>query len=102
MSHSSYLFETDEDILDFRVELERVHAELPTDAAALVPAEGGLLMDAPAAVDAQHPGLIGERDDGQHRAEDLFLGDPHSVIGAIEHGRLQVAAPRQRAAGSRT
>src|SRR5256712_6523139 len=135
MSNPSCLFETDEDVLDFRVELERVHAELATDAAALVAAEWCLLVDAPAAVDAQHPGLdaprdpqratdvagpdraresVGgvvdqpqdlvlaiERDDGQHRAEDLLLGDPHSVVGAIEYGRLEVAAARQRAAGRR-
>src|SRR5207245_9848782 len=57
MSNPSCLFETDEDVLDFRVELERVHAELATDAAALVAAEWCLLVAAPAAVDAQHPGL---------------------------------------------
>src|ERR1700686_5614029 len=135
MSNPSYLFETDKDVLDFPVELERVHAELATDTAALVPAEGCLLVDAPAAVDAQHPGLDAprhtqraadvaspdrtrqpvrrvvdqaqdlalavERDDGQSRAEDLFLGDPHSVIGAIEHRGLEVAAARQRATGGR-
>src|SRR4030081_3334201 len=48
MSNSSYLFETDEDVLDFRVELERVHAELAADAAALVAAERCLLVDASA------------------------------------------------------
>src|ERR1700694_5149060 len=57
MSNPSYLFETDEDVLDFRVELECVHAELAADAAALIAAEGGLLVDAAAAVDAQHAGL---------------------------------------------
>src|SRR5437868_3425662 len=131
MSNPSCLFETDEDVLDFRVELERVHAELAADAAAFVAAEGCLLVDAPAAVDAQHAGLdaprdtqrapdiaspdrtrepvggvvdqpqyfifVAEGDDGQHRAEDFFLGDPHAVIGAIEHRRLEIAAARQRA-----
>src|ERR1700694_5096827 len=73
MSNPSYLFETDEDVLDFRVELERMHAELATDAAALVPAEGGLLVNAPAAVDAQHAGLDAARH--AQRAADVFSPD---------------------------
>src|ERR1700694_1083720 len=57
MSNPSCLLETDEDVLDFGVELKRMHAELATNAAAFVAAEGRLLMNAPAAVDAEHAGL---------------------------------------------
>src|SRR5437588_6364272 len=46
--------ETDENILDFRVELKGVHSELAPDAAALVPTKGRFLVDALAAVDTQH------------------------------------------------
>src|SRR3989449_5045995 len=136
MSDPSCSFETDEDVFDFRVELQRVHAELASDAAAFVTAKWRFLLDAPAAVDAQHarsdaPGnpqratdvtspdradqavgrvvdqpqdlvLVGERDDGENRSKDLFLGDAHPVVRVIEHGRIQEAAPRQRAAGRRS
>src|SRR6266550_8944258 len=136
MSNPSCLFQTDEDVLDFRVELERVHAELASDAAALVTPEGRLLMNTPAAIDAENAGanaagdpqrpadvagpdrtrqaigrvidqpqdliLLGERDDGQHRAEDLLLGDAHSIVGAIEDGRLEEATTRQGTAGRRS
>src|SRR5207302_1168788 len=57
ISNPSCLLETDEDVLDFGVELERVHAQFAADAAALVAAEGRLLVHASAAVDAQHAGL---------------------------------------------
>src|SRR5438132_13636611 len=46
--------ETDENILDFRVELKGVHSELAPDAAPLVPTKGRFLVDALAAVDTQH------------------------------------------------
>src|SRR5437660_3500515 len=46
MSNPSWLLETDEDVLDFGVELERVHAQLAADAAALVSAERRFLMHA--------------------------------------------------------
>src|SRR5689334_19492847 len=49
----SRLFETDEDVLHFGVELDRVHTQLAPNAAALVPAEGRLGVDAAAAVDAE-------------------------------------------------
>src|SRR6202022_4993576 len=54
MTNPSCLFETDEDVFDFRVQLERRHAQLATDAGAFVTAEGRLLVNAAAAVDAQH------------------------------------------------
>src|ERR1700732_1495944 len=57
MSNPSWLLETDEDVLDFRIELERVHAQLAANAASFVAAERRLLVNAAAAVDAQHPGL---------------------------------------------
>src|SRR3989442_11369383 len=56
MSSPSWSFETDEDIFDFGVQLECVHAQLAADATALVAAERRLLVDAPAAVDAQDSG----------------------------------------------
>src|SRR3982074_198183 len=121
MSNPSCLFQTDEDVLDFGVELKRVHAELAADAAALVAAERCFLVHAAAAVDAEDAGLdaaghpqgtadvagpdrsgqtvrcvvdesqdlvlIIERNDGQHRPEDLFLRDPHPVLGTTEDGR---------------
>src|SRR2546423_6623305 len=136
IANPSCLLETDEDVLDFGVELERVHAQVAADAAALVAAEGCLLVHAPAAVDAEDPGLdaaghpqssadvagpdragkavgrvidqpqdlilFGERDDGQHRTENLLLRDPHPIIGAVEHGWLQKAAGRQVATRRRS
>src|SRR6266852_165986 len=51
-SSSSSLLQADEDVLDFGVELQRVHAQLPADAAPLVADEGRFLMHAPGAVDA--------------------------------------------------
>src|ERR1700736_96499 len=133
MSNPSCLLETDEDVLDFRVELQRVHTQLAADAAALVAAEGRLLVNASAAVDTEHPGLdapgdpqgapdvarpdrpgkavrrvvhepqdlvlVVEGDDGQHLSENFFLRDPHAILGAVEHRRLEEAAGRQVAAG---
>src|SRR4029077_276007 len=100
----------------------------------LVDPEWCFLVDAPAAVDAQHVGLdaarhapraadisspdrareavrsifdqpqdlilVIEGDDGQHRAEDLLLGDAHPVVGAIEPRRLEGAAAGPRTAGA--
>src|SRR5207253_604765 len=57
ISNPSCLLETDEDVLDFGVELERVHAQFAADAAALVASEGRLLVHAPAAVDTEDAGL---------------------------------------------
>src|SRR6266550_9580399 len=57
MSNPSWLLETDEDVLDFGVELERMHAQFAADAATLVAAKGRLLVHAPAAVDAEDAGL---------------------------------------------
>src|SRR5260370_33415198 len=54
MGRSSSLLQADEDVLDFGVALQGVHAQLPTDAAALVAAKGRLLVHTPAAVDADH------------------------------------------------
>src|SRR5881398_2054241 len=56
MSDPSCSFKTDENVFDFCVELQRVHAELASDATSLVTAERRLLVDAPAAVDAEHAG----------------------------------------------
>src|SRR5438552_11182427 len=53
MSNPSCLLETDEDVLDFGVELERMHTQFAADAAALVAAEGRFLVDAAAAMDAE-------------------------------------------------
>src|SRR3989440_11112726 len=57
IANPSCLLETDEDALDVGVELDRMHAQFAADAAALVAAEGCLLVHAPAAVDAEDPGL---------------------------------------------
>src|SRR2546423_6534437 len=57
IANPSCLLETDEAVLDFGVELERVQAGFAADAAALVPAKGRLLVHAPAAVDAEDAGL---------------------------------------------
>src|ERR1039458_9132979 len=38
--------------------------------------------------------FILEGRDGQYRAEDLLLEDPHLVV-ALEHGRLEVVSARQ-------
>src|SRR5438128_660992 len=54
MSDPSCSFKTYENVFDFRVELQRVHAELASDAAAFVTAKWCLLVNAPAAIDAEH------------------------------------------------
>src|SRR2546428_2409582 len=54
MGRSSSLLQADEDVLDFGVELQRVHTQLPADAAALVAAKRRFLVHTPAAVDADH------------------------------------------------
>src|SRR2546425_10982348 len=54
MGRSSSLLQADEDVLDFGVQLQRVHAQLPADTAALVAAKGRLLVHTAAAVDADH------------------------------------------------
>src|SRR5579864_348160 len=56
IAYPSPLLETDEDVLDLGVELNRMHAKLAADSASLVSAERCLRVDAPAAVDAEHPG----------------------------------------------
>src|SRR6266480_3510611 len=37
-------------------------------------------------------GLVLERQDREHRAEDLLIHDFHARLGAVEHGRLDVVA----------
>src|ERR1700736_5025005 len=84
MSNPSCLLETDEDVLDCRVELQRVHTQLAADAAALVAAEGRLLMDASAAVDAEHPGLDAPGD--PQRAPDVARPDrPEKPVRRVVH-----------------
>src|SRR5437773_67745 len=56
ISNPSCLLETDEDVLDFGVELERMHTQIAADAAALVAAEARFLVIAAAAGGADHAG----------------------------------------------
>src|SRR5947209_11175330 len=112
-----------------------MHAELTTDAASFVAAEGRFLVDAAGAVDAEHAGadalrdsqraadvsgpdgagepvlvlvheandllFVLERDDGQYRAEDFLLGDPHPIVGVVEDGGFEEASVRWSAGGGR-
>src|SRR5256884_764685 len=82
MSNPSWLLETDEDVLDFGVELQRMHPQFAADAAALVAAEGRFLMHAPAAVDAEHPRLDPPGD--PQRAADVTRPDrPGRAVGGV-------------------
>src|ERR1700736_1502197 len=84
MSNPSCLLETDEDVLDFCVELQRVHTQLAADAAALVAAEGRLLMDASAAVDTAPPCL--DAPGAPQRAPDVARPDlPGKPVRLVFH-----------------
>src|ERR1700694_1016890 len=82
MSDPSCLLETDEDVLDFGIELERVHAQLAADATALVPAERRLLAYAAAAVCAENTGVHAPGE--AERAADVAGPDrPGKAIGRV-------------------